>query len=793
MLSPYRVLDLTDHRGHLGGMVLAALGADVIAVEPPGGSRARTAGPFAEHGPLAGSGCERSLVQWSYDRGKRSVTLDTVDLEALAAGADVLIECGAIAVDLEALRAANPALVTVSITPFGEDGPKAGWEATDLIVMAASGPLVLAGDEDRAPVRTPVPQAFLHAGADAACGALMALTERASSGRGQHVSVSAQISVAQATQGMILASSYGSAFPQRSGGGARSGPVRSRLVFPARDGFVTILFGFGSAIGPFSARLMDWVWEAGFCDEETRAKDWIGYGARLASGEEPVEEFERVKGCLVAFTSAHTKAELFDGARRRRVLLAPLSSPQDVIDSDQLAARAFWDLVDVDGGTIRAPGPFAVSSVAPLRRLGRAPRLGEHNATIEDRPRPVCAEAPARQPPLAGVRVLDFSWAWAGPTVTRALADFGATVVKVESGRRIDTARTIGPYWHGETGTETSAAFHNLNAGKLSVTVDLDTATGRAVVLDLVRWADVVTESFSPHAMGRWGLGYDELRRANPSVIMLSSCLMGQTGPLADYAGFGNLAAAWCGFTELVGWPDRPPTGPFGAYTDYIAPRLALAVLLAALDLRRRTGEGQHIDVSQAEAALHFLAPALLDTEVNGRQPARCGNDDDAMAPHGVYRARGEDRWVAIACETDEHWRRLAAAVGRPDLAGWTIARRLSGRRRLDTVVEAWTATRHAEAMQEELQGLGVPAHAVQHSPQCDRDPQLRHLSHFITVEHPELGPVELEGPRYRLSATPGVVGPPPALGQHVLPVLTGILGYDADRVSELVASGAFE
>ena len=163
------------------------------------------------------------------------------------------------------------------------------------------------------------------------------------------------------------------------------------------------------------------------------------------------------------------------------------------------------------------------------------------------------------------------------------------------------------------------------------------------------------------------------------------------------------------------------------------------------------------------------------------------------MAPHGVYRARGEDRWVAIACETDEHWRRLAAAVGRPDLAGWTIARRLSERRRLDTVVEAWTATRHAEAMQEELQGLGVPAHAVQHSPQCDRDPQLRHLGHFITVEHPELGPVELEGPRYRLSATPGVVGPPPALGQHVLPVLTEILGYDADRVSELVASGAFE
>jgi crotonobetainyl-CoA:carnitine CoA-transferase CaiB-like acyl-CoA transferase len=732
-------------------------------------------------------------VQWSYGRGKRSVTLDAVDLDALALGADVLIECGAVPVDLDGRRAANPGLVTVTTTPFGESGPKAGWHATDLTVMAAAGPLIMAGDEDRAPVRTPVPQAFLHAGADAACGALMALAERARSGRGQHVSVSAQISVAQATQGMILAHAYGSAFPQRSGGGARSGPVRSQLVFPAGDGFVTVLFGFGSAIGPFSARLMDWVHETGFCDEETRSKDWIGYGARLASSEEPVEEFERVKACIVAFTSAHSKAELFEGARRRRVLLAPLSSPRDVLDSAQLTVRAFWDHLEVDGRCFRAPGPFAVASVTPLQRLGRAPRLGEHNGTIEHRPRPPAPPARPRRLPLAGIKVLDFSWAWAGPTITRALADFGATVVKVESGRRIDTARTIGPYWHGETGPETSGAFHNLNAGKLSVTVDLDTAGGRDVVLDLVRWADVVAESFSPRAMTGRGLGYDELRRANPSVIMLSTCLMGQTGPLADYAGFGNLAAAWCGFTELVGWPDRPPTGPFGAYTDYISPRLALATLLAALDHRRRTGAGQHLDVAQAEAALHFLAPALLDTEVNGNQWRRCGNDDDAMAPHGVYRARGDDRWVAVACENDEQWRRVAQAVGRGDLAGWTGAERLGRRRLLDDVIQAWTAERDAVAVQEELQALGVPAHAVQHSPDCAGDPQLRHLGHFVTVEHPELGPVELEGPRYRLSATPGVVGPPPALGQHVLPVLTGILGYDADRVSELLAAGALE
>jgi len=793
VLSPYRVLDLTDDRGSLAGLMLAALGADVIAVEPPDGSRARRLGPYVDDTPDP----DRSLLHWSYDRGKRSVTVDAVDLDALASTADVVIECGAVAADLDGWRRANPGLVTVSITPFGPDGPKSAWAATDLTVLAAAGPLIMTGDEDRAPVRSPVAQAFLHAAGDAACGALMALVERASSGLGQHVDVSAQISVAQATQSIILAESYGSPFSQRFGGGARSGQLRNQLVFPARDGYVTILFAFGSAIGPFSARLMAWVHESGFCDASTVAKDWIAYGSLLMTGAEPVEEFERVKACVVAFTSAHTKAELFEGAQARRVLLAPLSSPAEVVASDQLASRGFWEPVEIGGRTVHAPGAFARPSVTPLRALAPPPRLGGHNGGIEDRPAP--SPPPGgetdrpRGLPLAGIKIVDLSWAWAGPTVTRALADFGATVIKLESSRRIDTARTVGPWWHGQVGGENSAPFHNLNAGKRAITVDLATAEGRGVALDLCRWADVVTESFSPKAMAAWGLGYEALRRANPGVIMMSSCLMGQTGPLAGFAGYGNLAAAWCGFAEMVGWSDRPPVGPFGAYTDYISPRLALATLLAALDHRRRTGEGQFIDVSQAEAALHFLTPALLDAQVNGRTAVRCGNDDDAMAPHGVYRTRGEDRWIAVACETDQQWERLTGAIGRPDLAGWSTAERLDRRRLLDGLVEQWTAGRDQFAAQDQLQALGVPAHAVQHSPECVRDPQLRHLGHFVTVEHPDLGPVEIEGPRYRLSATPGVVGAPPTLGQHVLEVLQDVLGYDEERISRLLASGALD
>src|SRR5271170_4554167 len=221
--------------------------------------------------------------------------------------------------------------------------------------------------------------------------------------------------------------------------------------------------------------------------------------------------------------------------------------------------------------------------------------------------------------PLKDVKICDFMWVMAGPASTRILADYGATVVRIESPTRIDTAR--------------------------------------ALVHDLVRWADVVTESFSPKAMRAWGFDYESLRKVNPQLIMLSSCLMGQSGPLSKIAGFGNMAAAISGFHNLTGWPDRPPAGVFGAYTDYVAPRFTAMAILAALDYRRRKGEGQYIDQSQAECAIHFLGPAILDYTVNGRVDQRVGNSDAAFAPHGVYPAAGDDNWVAIVCRDDGEWR----------------------------------------------------------------------------------------------------------------------------------------
>ena len=235
--------------------------------------------------------------------------------------------------------------------------------------------------------------------------------------------------------------------------------------------------------------------------------------------------------------------------------------------------------------------------------------------------------------------MLDLTWAMAGPATTRVMADFGATVIRIETSTKLDVARTIGPFVNDVPGNDSSGLLFNMTTGKRSISLDLRQELGQEVLDDLVRWADVVIESFSPRGRASLGLDYERLHDLRPGLIMMSSCLFGQTGPLRRYAGFGTMGASLSGFFHLTGWPDRPPCGPFGAYSDYPSPRFALCAVLAALDHRDRTGEGQYLDFAQAEACVHFLSPALLDHAVNGHEWTRNGNADPEMAPHGVYPA----------------------------------------------------------------------------------------------------------------------------------------------------------
>jgi crotonobetainyl-CoA:carnitine CoA-transferase CaiB-like acyl-CoA transferase len=809
-LDGLRVLDLTDDFGLACGKLLADLGADVLQIEPPGGARARRRGPFAR-GVTAP---ESSLHWWAYSRGKRSQVLslknaqDREALLALVEEVDVWIDSarpGALErVDLTPARLTerNPALVRATITPYGTTGPKARWTGTDLTLWAAGGPLLIQGDEDRPPVRISVPQAEQHAAVDAAVGILIALEGRTRDGLGQHVDVSIQQSATAATQSGLLSHHAGDSALQRMAGGSRNGPLRTQFLYPAKDGYVSITHVFGSGIGPLIRKLMEYIHDEGGCDAATRDKDWLRYLELLLSGEEPFEEFERVKRVIAAFTGSRTVAELERAAQEHGLVMAPIRGVDAVVENEHLRAREYWHDVEHPelDRSIPYPGPFARFSRTPIHSRPRAPELDERRAAhpgMERRfpPRNAAAQTPpASIAPLEGIRIVDLSWVIAGPRITRMLCDFGAEVVRIESTTRTDTARTLRPFPNGEPGK--SVLFHSLNVGKSMMTLDLRNDAGRRVFLDLVRWADVVVESFSPKAMKSWGLGYESLSKVNPGLVMLSSSLMGQTGPQAGFGGFGNLAAAVTGFHDLTGWPDRAPAGPWGAYTDYVTPRHGAIALLAALEHRRTTGEGQHIDLSQAEAALHFLGPALLDFTVNGDVPTRAGNLDPQMAPHGVYPAQGEDRWVAIAVEHDEEWEALCEIIGAPQLGRdplyGTVERRLARVKEIETLLSAWTRARDMHDIERTLQARGVPASALRGPAELSEDPQLIARDHFIQVDDGAGGQTVIEGNYFRLSRTPARPdGGYPELGRDSQRVLEEVLRYDDDQITQLVLAGA--
>jgi crotonobetainyl-CoA:carnitine CoA-transferase CaiB-like acyl-CoA transferase len=813
VLSAYRVVDLTDHRAHLAGHILRSLGAEVILVEPPGGSPGRAVGPFA--GDVVDP--ERALGFWAHNRGKASVVVD-LDSEAgrrellkLAAGADVVIDnapVGAMAdlgLGYEDLAAVNDALVHVSITPFGESGPKAGWASSDLTLLAASGGLFLTGDRDRPPVRFgPAPQSWYHGASEAAGAALIALFERDNrSGRGQHVDVSVQQSANLVAATQMLAAPLGATRPGRIAGGVHYGGIDVQLMWPCADGHVSVTFLFGAAIGAFTRRLMEWVHEEGFCDEATRDKNWVDYALMLVDGRESVEEYERVRDVVLAeFFASKTKAELLDAALERRLLIAPVTTVADVVALPQLAERDFWEQVDYGPvGTVTFPGPIARPHATPLEQLPRSPRIGEHTRDIIDAAprRPavaVEADDPATSdPPLAGLRVLDLMWVLAGPAASRVLADHGADVIRVESARRIDTARTLAPFVNDDGDIDHSGVFNSLNANKRGLALDLSDPASEQVMVDLVHWADVVVDSFSPRGMSSLGYGHERLLAIKPELIVASTCLNGQTGPLAPLAGFGTMAAAMSGFFYICGWPDRAPCGPFGAYTDYVAPRYFLATLLAALEHRRRTGQGQYIDFSQAEASIQNLSPLLLDYTVNGRIAERMGNDDHHFAPHGVYPSSGTDNWVAIVCETDDHWRSLCKLLNASgSLVPLSQTERLQQRLDIDESIAAWTSTRTADQATSQLQTVSVPSHPVAGSDEMRADPQLANRAHLVELPHSKLGTTWIVGSRFALSRTPARMHRAgPTLGEDTYEVLSDTLGYSADHIADLAAAGLLE
>src|ERR1043166_6876479 len=395
---------------------------------------------------------------------------------------------------------------------------------------------------------------------------------------------------------------------------------------------------------------------------------------------------------------------------------------------------------------------------------------------------------------LNGIKVVEFAAFAAGPVVGKHLADHGATVVHVESRVRPDGFRAhYPPYKDNVHGLNRSGLYALCNNDKLDITLNLKKAPAATeLAKKIAGWADVVIENFSPGTMSRLGLGYEELSKANPGLIMLSSSNLGQSGPHAHHAGFGSQLSSLAGFTHLTGYPGGSPQILYGPYIDYIAVTYGAVAILAVLDHRRRTGEGNYIDTAQYETGLQYLAPILLDYKVNGAIAERNANRDPHAAPHGAYPCKGDDSWCALSIHSQSEWAALCNVMGNPswcaDEKFATHAARKTNEEELDGKIGEWTSGRRAREIMEMLQAAGIRAGIVNTMKDVYTDPQLAQRPQWIELEHPEIGKMHYQRPPFLLSKTPpGPSKRDPLLAEHNNYFYKDLLGMSDEEYQKLV------
>ena len=773
--APLRVLDLTDELAFQGARLLVGLGADVIRVDDGGalGLAAR--------------------VHWH--AGKRWVRVaDDAELDALAAGADIVLESGP-AATLRGVRGDRgsrwPHAVHVVVTPFGLTGPRREWLADDLVLACAGGMTWLGGRADGPPKPPPCEQAVQLAGAHAAIAALLGVLARDRTGAGQLADISAQEAVAATLETGAVGWIHARRHPVRNGGVYEHVAHR---IFAAADGHVA---GGYSGSDRMWTGLLAWLAAEGEAEDLTDPR-W----------SDPVVRWhgrDHVDGVIARFAAKRTARDIAADGRARALPWAEVVAPGQLTENPQLRDRRFFVTVrgeDLPGGEVEDVG-------FPWEAVPRPTTLAVISETTADRAWRQ-ATSPGRRRPwqdpnvggaaLRGLRVLDLTWVLAGPYATKVLAEHGADVIKIESRHRQDPTR-FAPSMRLRPGAgfDDSGYFINFNHDKRSVALNLRTAEGQRLLRDLVGHCHVVIENFSPGVLARWGMDHASLRTLNPDVIGVSMAGLGQTGPWRDAVTFADTLAAMSGLSaetrDRAQAPQAPqaPQGLTFGLGDMVA---ANAAVLATLDLLRR-GHGGHVDLSQLEAMAATMGPALVCAQLGPDQPDPRTPEHPSRSPravpHGVYPAAGNDRWVAIAVRGQAQWRALAALSGLP--GDDDLATRRAHEDQIDAALAAWTAGQDAAALATRLQAAGIAAAVVATGRDLvDADEQLAARHFYPVLRHPVAGPVRHEGIVARLSATPGALtSAAPLLGQHTAEVLSELLGLDAGQLAALRAAGVTE
>ncbi len=781
-LAHLRVLDLTGPGAQYAGRLMADLGADVARVEPPQGDDGRRLAPYAGGSPDP----ERSITYLTYNLNKRGVALDLDSasdrdrFRSLAAAADILLEDGAswdldaLGLGYDALKEANPGLIYTSISPFGLWGPYKDYQGGELIVQALGGLMYGYGDPDIRPALAPLAQGYQLAAQHAAMASLTALRYRNESGRGQRIEVSIQEVLAN-----ILAYlgryANGIQINRRVGATTNLAPTNT---YPCSDGFVYMQPGYPRHV----ESLFEWMDNDALKDDIWKDRDFR-------------RENSDVLSALVAeFSEGFGKMEFYREAQRRHIPASPLMTIKDLLEDEHLQVRDYFVSLEHPAvGEYRIPGaPFRMGE-SPWRIYRPAPLLGQHTEEVVKEwsasPRkdaPSAAPSDGEPPlPLKGLRILDFSRVWAGPFMTRYLAELGAEVFKVESHMLPDRGQAQGAF---------SFNFAEIQRGKRSITLNMADKEGIALAEKLMKECDCVVENFRSGVLEGWGIGYERMKELNPRIIYLSMPGFGNSGPNVDQLSYGQSLLAYTGLMNLWAHPESDGrTRPKVPLPDFIAAAAGANALLSALEYRDRTGKGQMIEMAQLEGLVATMGVAFADYSLNGHIWEPTGNRNPNASPHDVFPCQGYDAWCAIACYTDAHWQALVSALENSDWAQdekfATLESRLANLDELNARIGQWTAERTPHEAMRTLQKGGVPAGIVANAEDLYYDINLRARDYVITIDHrPAFDVLEHPGATIRLSETPSrTVGPCPELGQHNRDVFGGLLGLSDDELKRLV------
>ncbi len=724
---------------------------------------------------------------------KRSIALDLADggdnglFRAFLADADVLLESlppgrlASLGLGWSALEAINPGLVTVSMNPFGQWGPYSGYVGGDAVVAAMSGFMTNQGDDERAPVVPPCQLTYQLAGVQAAFLALAGLRHRRRTGHGEHIDLSLQEALTYANVQSVSKYSQRSEVVKRPG--RAGGPYN---IYRAGDGRYVFLALY--YLAHWHALTREWMHDPVLSQPEWDVQQYR------------IDNADVVQMIIGEFIARFAADDFVAQCQQRGIACTPVSSLEDLVNNPQMTERGWFRRVRHPVvGEYLAPGPPVWLSRTPYAVRRPAPLLDEHRAELlaglrAPPPAPVVEDCPGGPPQptdppmLDGLRVADVTRVFVGPIGTQLLGFYGAQVIKVESASlpaNRDPDRGIYP---------------DMNRNKLSCTIDMRNEAGKGLFQRLAAISDVVVDNFSAGVMGRLELGYEELRKVKPDIIQVGMPGMGSTGPFSKWLTYGNSLQAFTGLAHLWGHPDSPMEAHAkGTTPDYVGAVFMALAVMAAIEHRDRTGEGQRIEAPMLDGQAAMLGPAILDYTVNGRSWGAVGYDEPlatGLSPYGCYPCLNPDTWIVVACESDEQWRAMVRAMREP---GWAADERLAtqaGRRacraELDARIAEWTAQLTPHQALRLLQRQGVPAGIVMNSEHLFMDPHLRARGHLVQIDEPPWGVLTHQGlPAIPSRSAAHASGRPPWIGDDNAFVFGTVLGITPEEIADGVASGA--